>query len=183
MPNVGVGPIPHLVSYHRLSNKHLRDMVTDRNRTGVPASAIPENRLVQLNPEWIESFQVVYLSALRAGKGWCHGLPHAPNRSDGTRAAGRTVLHTVHSIHLVLGMSIGFPGRLHAQNCRNLGTHFPGMPSFRKSAVGITAHCTVALHCSDTATALSGWLPPSACSRSPGSAVRSAVSRGQICTI
>jgi hypothetical protein len=36
-----VDPIPHLVHYHRLSNKLLRCRVNNRNRTGAPAYAIP----------------------------------------------------------------------------------------------------------------------------------------------
>jgi hypothetical protein len=71
---VPVDPIPHLVHYHRLSNKLLRCIVTNLNRTGVPASAIPKYRLVSVNPEWIDSFHVVYMSALCAGKGWGHGV-------------------------------------------------------------------------------------------------------------
>ena len=31
-----------------------------------------------MNPEWIDSFQVVYLSALRAGEGWRHGVTSLP---------------------------------------------------------------------------------------------------------
>jgi len=65
-------PIPLLVHYHGLSNKLLRYMVTNLNRTGVIASAIPYDRLVQMNSDWIDSFKVVYLSALRAGSGWRH---------------------------------------------------------------------------------------------------------------
>jgi hypothetical protein len=66
-------PVDPLALYHGPSNKHLRYMVTNLNRTGVIASAIPYDHLVQMNPEWIDSFQVVYLSALPARDRWCHG--------------------------------------------------------------------------------------------------------------
>jgi hypothetical protein len=65
---------PHLDQYHRRSNNLLRRMVNNRNRTGAPAFAIPLNRLVQMNPEWIHSFQVVFLSALRTGDRFHHGV-------------------------------------------------------------------------------------------------------------
>src|SRR5512140_441095 len=60
--------------YHRLSNKLLCFIVTNRNRTGAPASAIPQNRLVHVKPEWRDSFQVVYLSAFCTGDGLRHGV-------------------------------------------------------------------------------------------------------------
>jgi hypothetical protein len=44
-----------------------------RNRTRVPASAIPYDRFVQMNTEWIDSCQVVHMSALRAGDRFHHG--------------------------------------------------------------------------------------------------------------
>jgi hypothetical protein len=66
-------PVDPLAHYHGPSNKLLRYMVTNLNRTGVIAMAIPYDHLVQMNPEWIDSFQVVYLSALRARDRWCHG--------------------------------------------------------------------------------------------------------------
>lgn len=66
-------PVDPLAHYHGPSDKLLRYMVTNLYRTGVTASAIPYDYLVQMDPEWIDSFQVVYLSALRARDGWCHG--------------------------------------------------------------------------------------------------------------
>jgi len=68
-------PVDPLVHCHGLSNKLLRYMVTNLDRTGVIASANPYDQLVHMNPEWIDRFQVVYLSALRARGGWCHGAP------------------------------------------------------------------------------------------------------------
>jgi hypothetical protein len=49
-------------------------MVADHYCSGVPATAIPYNCLVSVSAEWIDNFQVVYMSAHRAGKGWCHGV-------------------------------------------------------------------------------------------------------------
>jgi hypothetical protein len=66
-------PVDPLAHYHGPSNKRLRYVVANLNRTGVITSAIPYDHLVQMNPEWIDSFQVVYLSALRARDRWCHG--------------------------------------------------------------------------------------------------------------
>jgi hypothetical protein len=63
-----------VVRCYRLPDKLLRGMVTDHYCSGVPASAIPYNCLVRVSTEWIDSFQVVYMSAYRAGKGWCHGV-------------------------------------------------------------------------------------------------------------
>ena len=52
----------------------MREMVADLYCSGVPASAIPYNCPVRVSTEWMDSFQVVYLPAIRAGKGWCHGI-------------------------------------------------------------------------------------------------------------
>ena len=58
-----------VVRCYRLPDKPLRGMVADHYCSGVPASAIPYNCLVRVSTKWIDSFQVVYMSAYRAGKG------------------------------------------------------------------------------------------------------------------
>lgn len=65
----------HLVSYFRLPDKLFRDMVADQYCSGVPASAIPYNCLVRVSTEWIDSFQIVYLSAVSQGR---HGVMASP---------------------------------------------------------------------------------------------------------
>ncbi|HEX9135700.1 MAG TPA: hypothetical protein VF905_01985, partial [Nitrospirota bacterium] len=58
-------------------------MMADLYCTGVPASAIPYNCLVRVNTDWMDSFQVVYFSANRAGKGWCHDVTSWPSLMSG----------------------------------------------------------------------------------------------------